>query len=170
MQVDWQTFQEEVRITDIEKDLMYQTELYCTYAALYAEALKNKTYAKWELEKTEAILKDHIRNTQTDSKGKPLSDSKISAIVVQQPEYIQAKEKYIEAEVIELELKLVIDAINMRKDMLRSLSANRREELAQRAFGIDYSAENYEMTKKLQLMQEKLLKGFPNSDIVIEGN
>jgi len=167
--VNWNKFKEEIKIDDVEKGLLYQTELYCAYAEHYAEAVKNRIRAKWELEKTEAILKDHIRNTVRDDKGKPLSDAKINAIVIQKPEYIAVKDKLLEAEILELELKLIMDAINIRKDMLRSLAANRREELAQGAFSTNLDTENEIMLNKLQLLQNKFAASLNNSDIIIKG-
>ena len=89
------------------------------------------------MEKVEAIVKDGVRNSTTDEKGKTLSDAKITAIMIQDLDYMKARDEYLNAETNETELRLIMDAINIRKDMLRSLSANRREELANRGFGVD---------------------------------
>ena len=156
MNLDWKVFLNEIKIDDINTALLTQTELFIVYAQHYSAVMRKRKDAKWNLEKVEAIVKDYVRNSVSDDKGKPLSDSKITAIVIQDPSYVKAKEEYIQAENDETDMGLIMKAIDMRKDMLRSLSANRREELANKAFGIEGSDEYMRMQSALTQISEKL--------------
>ena len=169
MKLDWKKFQNEISISDINVALLTQTELFIVYAEHYSKAMRKRKEARWQLEKIEAILKDNIRNTVTDEKGKPLSDAEIVAVAMQSPDYISAKEAYIEAENDETDMGLIMKAIDMRKDMLRSLSANRREELANKAFALEETEEYGRMQNALMDISSKLGIGQPSEVTVIKG-
>ena len=123
----WEKFKEDLSINDVNTSMLNQPALFAKWAQEYSEAYSKREDLKWVLDKTYAVINERVRNDPSAGK---LTEARVEALVVQSPEYVAAKEDFLAAQSMESALKLILQAVTMKKDMLISLSANQREELS----------------------------------------
>ena len=123
----WSGFKEDLAIQDVNTAMLSQPTLFAKWSQEYSEAYTKREDLKWVLDKTYAVINERVRN---DPNAGKLTEARVEALVIQSPEYIAAKEEFLTAQAMESALKLVLQAVTMKKDMLISLSANQREELS----------------------------------------
>ena len=123
----WSGFKEDLSINDVNTAMLSQPTLFAKWAKEYSDAYAKREDLKWTLDKTYAIINERVRN---DPNAGKLTEARVEALVIQSPEYVAAKEDFLAAQSMESALKLVLQAVTMKKDMLISLSANQREELS----------------------------------------
>lgn len=125
---NWDTLKKEIVIKDCMDSLIGHSELFLKYAFMYSEASSVKDEAKWQVEKVFAIIKEGLRRAESSGK---ITEARLDALTTGSPDYMEAKEEYLKASEKETALKLAMQALSIRKDMLISLSANMREEAFQ---------------------------------------
>lgn len=123
----WETLRQEIAINDCHTALATHADLYLKYAEMYAKAASKKDELKWQAEKAFAIIREGLRR-DADSK---MTEARLDTMTTSHPEYMSVKQDYLQAAEDEAVLKLAIQALSIRKDMLISLSASLREEAYQ---------------------------------------
>ncbi len=126
MAFSWDKLKKEIKIDNCSEAMMEHADLYLKYAHMYAEAAPKKDEKKWQAEKTFAIIREGIRREHDK-----ITEARLDSMTVSHPEYMLAKDEYLKASEEEAGLKLALQALSIRKDMLISLSANMREEAYQ---------------------------------------
>lgn len=115
----------QINIEDLEGEFARQPDLFWQYAQQLAVAEANEKNAKYNLEVTEAKLflffKDNIE-------GKVTNDL-ISSYVKSSDEYKTAYNDYVVAIKEKALLKMQVEAIVQKRDMLMQLGANQRAEM-----------------------------------------
>jgi hypothetical protein len=115
----------QINIEDLEGEFARQPDLFWQYAQQLAVAEANEKNAKYNLEVTEAKLflffKDNIE-------GKVTNDL-ISSYVKSSDEYKTAYNDYVVAIKEKTLLKMQVEAIVQKRDMLMQLGANQRAEM-----------------------------------------
>jgi hypothetical protein len=125
----WEDLKSELYIADINQALLDQSVIFVKYAYAYLQAVKEAQEAAWEVKKSYAVMQESIRRKMSeDSSLGKITEARLEALTLQSPAYMAAQEAYLKAAEKEMEYKLVMQAIQMRKDMLITLSANQREE------------------------------------------
>lgn len=132
----WDTLKQEIEIKDCHSALATHADLYLKYAKMYAAAAQKKDEKKWQSEKSYAIIREGLRRT-ADTK---VTEARLDMLATAHPEYVNAKEEFLKASEEETALKLAIQALSIRKDMLINLSASIREESYQ---GIQSGSPSY---------------------------
>lgn len=129
---DWDKLNEEVRVPDINEAMLEHASLFVTYAPKYMKAVRDEQQKKWELESVISAVKQRLKEsiTATESASKA-SEARLNRECLIDMEVQSAQEEYNEASAVTMEWRLVLEALRMRKDLLISLSANEREEMAQ---------------------------------------
>ena len=124
----WDVLKKEIVIKDCMDALIEHSDLFVKYAFMYNEASAEKDAAKWQVEQTFAIIKESLRRSESSGK---ITEARLDALTTGSPEYMKSRDDYLEASEKETALKLALQALSIRKDMLISLSANMREEAFQ---------------------------------------
>lgn len=125
----WETLKSELYITDLNQALLDQAQIFVKYAYEYIEAVKGAQESAWNVKKTYAVVQEGLRQRMsTDASYGKITEARLEALTLQSPEYMAAQDEYLASAEREAEYKLVMQAIQMRKDMLITLSANQREE------------------------------------------
>ena len=128
MVFSWDTLKEEITITDCTSALLTHADLFLKYAKMYSVASSKKDELKWQTEKSFAIVREGLRRS---SDGK-VTEARLDTMTTSHPEYMAVRSEYLQACEEETALKLAIQVLSIRKDMLINLSASLREEAYQR--------------------------------------
>jgi len=123
----WDILKEEIKIADCQTALATHADLFLKYAKMYSEASAKKDELKWQSEKTFAIIREGLRR-DADTK---ITEARLDTMTTSHPEYMNSKAEYLKASEEEAALKLAIQALSIRRDMLINLSASIREEAYQ---------------------------------------
>lgn len=149
--LNWDILKKEIEIKDCKEALTTHADLFLKYAQMYANASVKKDEAKWQADKVYAIVREGLRR---DVEGK-VTEARLDVMAESHPEYVHAKEEYLKASEEETGLKLAIQALSIRKDMLINLSANLREEVYQ---GIQSGIFTSRPEDALNTLKEKFTK------------
>jgi hypothetical protein len=96
----------------------------------YADALRTYLVAKLEHDRTRARVYLTVKAVNEDGGGKKATVADLEAMVVCDPAYHQTALTLLEADVAKTRLRGVVDAVVTKKDMLQSLGAKLRAEMA----------------------------------------
>lgn len=157
MSVNWESLKAEVRIenNDVNAALLTQTDLFIKYASQITSAETKLQQAKFNLERVEGIRKESIRR-DFNTRGDKITEARLNDLVTQDSEYRGALEDYLTAASTNMEFKLLLQAIVMRKDMLISLSANQRTEAQ---VGIQQTFDpNQQLSKGLENLKNRMTR------------
>ena len=124
---NWDTLKKEIEIKDCHGALATHADLFLKYAKMSAEVTAKKDEAKWQAEKVYAIIRESIRR-ESDTK---VTEARLDMLATAHPEYVNAKEEFLKASEEDAALKLALQALSIRRDMLINLSASMREEVYQ---------------------------------------
>ena len=97
--------------------------------ARYADAIEEHLKAEMDHKQEKARLYLHWRTTLELGGGR-ITEAMVTAKVESDPDYIESKVKAIEAEAEKVRLRGYTDAVSAKKDMLQSLGAKLRAEMA----------------------------------------
>ena len=152
---NWDTLRQEILIADCTSALLTHADLFLKYARMYSEASAKRDELKWQTEKAFAIIREGIRR-DADSK---MTEARLDTMTTSHPEYMAAKSEYLKACEEETALKLAIQVLSIRKDMLINLSASLREEAYQ---GIQSGISGYaqQPTDALTSLKESFTKKY----------
>lgn len=126
-----ENFINEVKINaeDLPTEFQKQASLFWKYSEFLGIAEGEEKNAKMELEKTEARLFLSYREYY-ESQNKKYNNDILNASVRNDKEYINAHQKYINAQKEKTLAKLRLEALSQRKDMLVQLGAAHRAEMS----------------------------------------
>ena len=100
------------------------------WSAQYADALRTYLFAKFEHDRNAARLHLQTKAANEVGMGKKATVGDLEAMVITDPEYERTYLPLLEADVDRARLRGVVDAISTKKDMLQSLGAKLRAEMA----------------------------------------
>ena len=153
--LNWETLKKEVAINDCHGALATHADLFLKYAQMYAAASAKKEEMKWQSEKVYAIIREALRR-DADTK---VTEARLDMLATAHPEYVNSKEDYLKASEEESALKLAIQALSIRRDMLINLSASMREEAYQ---GIQSGTHVPQPADALTALKESFSKKYGN--------
>lgn len=155
----WEDLKGELYISDLNQALLDQAQIFVKYAYAYIEAVKEAQESAWNVKKTYAVVQEGLRQRMsTDASYGKVTEARLEALTLQSPEYMAAQNEYLVAAEKEAEYKLVMQAIQMRKDMLITLSANQREE-AYSGVVRQTTLPNSQMSEGIDSLKQKLTGG-----------
>jgi|GEM_PF-1589198 len=127
--LDIDSFKSDITVSDnnLDSAMMGQAGLFAFHAAEAARAEAQHARVKLRFEVVEAKLYDQHRKALSLS-GEKVTEKMVENAVKMDPEYLQAKNMVIEAEMLSGFNKGAVEALRHRKDMIVQLGADRREE------------------------------------------
>lgn len=127
--LDVDAFKGEIAVSENNLDtaMMQQAGLFAWHAAEAARAEAQHARVKLRFEVVEAKLYDRHRKALALT-GEKVTEKMVENAVKLDPEYLQAKNLVIEAEMLSGFNKAAVEALRHRKDMIVQLGADRREE------------------------------------------
>lgn len=99
------------------------------YSTLYSTAIDVELEADLEVTKVEATMREKLRQgTALAGNGKKLTVDELDSKVYMSSEWLNAKRAHNKAKANKERLKGIVNSINVKAEMLVSMSANRRSE------------------------------------------
>ena len=133
----------DLEINDLEEDCMMQPHLFAWWGVVSATAKKAADIAKERLDVTEAEINMTIRREKAQSNEK-VTEAQLENLVKESDEYLEAVKEKIRATYESDMLRVAAEAFNHKKDMLVTLAAIKRQEMAS---GITMSDANNQIKK-----------------------
>ena len=122
-------FIDETRITDINLDESFQKQssLRAYYGAIAAQQDAEAARAKMNVDVVEAQLDRKYREAAA-TEGRKVTEKALESAVKLDPEWAEAKKRYIDAQCMADIARTMVASLNDRRDMLIQLGADRRDE------------------------------------------
>jgi uncharacterized protein YndB with AHSA1/START domain len=105
-----------------------QASIFADYAMLFAQAEEREKRAKLKVEEVEADALLQVK-ADFDKQGTKVTNGILEATVTLRPEVKKAKREYVKAQGNKVQIKLMLEALTQKKDMLIQLGAAQRAEM-----------------------------------------